>query len=145
LAERAREPLRRMVAPLEPPVTVRRDEHERIDLWRRQLPGDLIRGECGQASQPVLLPSRNDRADALVVRDRRTRRREREPSARAFGTTPDRPRSRRAAALAEGRLETPQRPEAGGADLRAGFPAREAALRQQQIEHAPTLRRQMCR
>src|SRR5712691_489308 len=136
LAERARESLRRMVSALEPAVTVGRDEDERVDVRTRQLLRDRVRRERGQPPQPVLLPAGDDRADTRVVRDRRARGREREPAPRAFRATANRPRGRRAAALAERRLQPRQSAEARGADLRTGPPAGEAALRQQQLEHA---------
>ena len=125
-----------MVSTLEPAVAVRRDKCERIHLGPRQLSGDLVRRERGEAAQAMLLPARDDRANAGVVGHGRACGCERQPAAGALRAAPNRPGRRRSAALAERRLQAGQRAETRGADLRAGPSAREAALRQQQVEHA---------
>jgi glycosyltransferase involved in cell wall biosynthesis len=66
---------------------------------------------------------------------------EREPPARALRAAADGPCGGRAAALAARRFQPRQRAEARVADLRTAPPAGETALRQQQLEHPPTLLR----
>ena len=68
---------------------------------------------------------------------------EREPAAGTLTAAGDRPDRRSTAAFAERRHDRRQGVPAAFAELRAGLPAREAALRKEEIEQDPTLAGQL--
>src|SRR5581483_9477459 len=103
--ELAGEPLRRVVAALEPARTVGRDEGEDIDRGRRQLLRDESRRLRREPAQAALLPGVDEPPRRVVVDDRGPRAREGDPPPRAFAAAVDGPRDRGAAAAAERRLE----------------------------------------
>ena len=125
------------MAALEQTAAVGRDERERVGARPRKGSDDDVGRRRREAPQPVLLPAGDDRAHAVVVGDRRARRRESEPSAGALRTAAHRPRGRRATAFAERRPDARQRLEARDAHDRAAPSADEASHRQQQLEHEP--------
>src|SRR3954447_20731867 len=84
-------------------------------------------------------------AGCCVVPDRRAGAREAEPASRALATAFDRPRGRRAAARAQRRLDPLELVAAAGAELSPPAAAHDAALRQEQVEHPPTLGRDVSR
>jgi hypothetical protein len=138
-SELTRQPLSGVIPALEPAVRIARDEHETRGIGSRKRLADDGRRPAGEPAQTTLLPGGDDRAQAVVVGQCRPGAREREPSARTLGTTPDRPGGRRAAALAEGQLDAAERGGAAVANLGAGKKAEQTALRQEQIEHVTTL------
>jgi hypothetical protein len=123
-----------------PTFGIRRDEDERLALMLERLGGHGGRGRR-EPPDAAILPRVDEAADRLVVGDRRTSACEREAPAGALATAADGPGGRRAAALAAGAAEPRQGAEAGCAHLGTGKPARDAALRQQEVEqdrsHAP--------
>lgn len=140
-AELLRQGLGGVVAATQAPVTVGRNEGDHVRVWS---PNDLdhdLGGPAGKAPEPPLLPGRDDPTHRLVVCDSGARLGECEPPARAFAASHDRPCGRTAAPFAERRAESPQMPLAGLADLWPIPRAAEAALRQQKVEHNPTLGR----
>jgi len=104
---------------------------------------DDARRPCGEPAQASLLPGRDDAAHALVVLDGRAGLRERESATGAFATPSYRPSRRCAAARAPRSRDAPKTGRAVGADLLAGARAGQTALRQEQIEHISTLRREL--
>ena len=130
-----------MVAALEQPLAVRRDERQRVCFGRRDRLDDEVRGRRGDVPKAVLLPAADDGSYGLVVRDGRARGRERNSTTRAFRAAGDRPFRGAAATLAERRADPRQGLEAARAHERAAAPAREAATRQQEIEHTATVGR----
>src|SRR5207302_979901 len=128
-------------------VAVRRDDAERGNARPRDDLHHHLCGESREAAQAALLPGRDESAHRAVVRDRRPRGCESEPPPGALAAPANRPGGRRAAALAEGRTEPRQPVDAGRADDRPTAPAAETALREQEVEHTPTLaagRRAVC-
>ena len=145
LPELSREALRRMVAALEQASAIRGNVRQRFDGRPRDRSGDEVGRRCSDATEAVLLPTGDDGAHALVIGDGGAGRLERDAAAGAFGAAADRPRGRASAALAERRLDPRQRLEAGFAHRGAAARTRETALRQQQVEHAATVRRRRSR
>src|SRR5581483_10696511 len=121
------------------------DEREERGIGAQDSLRDERRRVFGEPAQAVLLPVADEPTDVVVVCDGRARRGEREAAAGALAAAPHRPRGRRAAALAERRLDPAQAVTAARAELRAAAAADEAALRQEQVEHAPRLGRACCR
>ena len=130
---------------LEAPPALGRDERECIDLGRREALGHQLCGLGGEAPQTALLPGVDEPAGCRVVPDRRPGAREAEPAARALAAAFDRPRGRRAAARAERRLDPLELVAAAGAELFPAAAAYDAALRQDEVEHPPTLGRDVSR
>src|SRR5947199_3870355 len=130
MPELASQRLRRMVAALQHAVAIGRDERDAVDDGRWKAVDDDVGCPGGEPSQPTLLPRRDNAPHGLVVRDRRTRERERETPPRALGAALYRPCRRRAAAFAERRLDRTNARPAAVADLAAGEGAAETALRQ---------------
>jgi chorismate-pyruvate lyase len=72
-AKLARQPLGRMVTASRGTVTVARHERQHSDLrWEDDL-GDEPGRDRRETSQPAFLPARHERANELVVGERRTR------------------------------------------------------------------------
>lgn len=85
--------MRRDAPPLPGTLRVARHVHEHVDLRRREQPGDERRGLDSQLPTTSLLPRTDEDARLLVVDDRRTGAREREPATRALGAASNRPRA----------------------------------------------------
>jgi len=134
LGHGAGQPLGGMVAALALPATVCRDERHRVSLRVRHALDDERGGVVGDPAQPALLPAGDEPAHVLVVRDRRARLRKGETPSGAFAAAPDGPRRRRAAALAQRRLESRQAGTAAPAQSDAGRSTDEAPPRQQEVE-----------
>lgn len=135
LRELARQRLGRVMAALQPPVGIGGDERQAVGVAPRQGVRDDRGRPPGESAQAALLPRADDPPNGRVVFDGTTRAGEGQAPPGALDAAEKRPRSRRAAAGAQGRNEPPQRRCARGAHLRAGTAADEAALRQEQIEH----------
>src|SRR5207302_1597309 len=101
---------------------------------------ETLRDDCrrvvGDPAQAALLPAGHEPAHLLVVGDRRSSLREAETPSRAFAAALDGPRRRRAAALAQRRLEPREAVAAAVAQCAAGSAADETAPRQQQVQQA---------
>jgi hypothetical protein len=141
----SREALGSMVATLQPAVQPTRHVRDGRDVGPRDRVDHDLRRPTRKPAQAALLPCGHDLPDRLVVLDRGTRTREREPPAAAFRAPPHRPGGGRTAALADRRSDAPQRRPAAAAHVLAGEGADQAPLRQQQVEHTPTLERDSCR
>ena len=128
-----------MVAALEEAVAVRGHEGEQTGLGTRHGVDDERCGLGGEPAQPALLPAPDHPPHGVVVFDGGTRGRERETTARALAAARDGPDGRRPAAGAERRDDRRQPVATGIAQLRPGTPAGEAALREEEVEQAPTL------
>src|SRR5207245_11033470 len=74
----------RVVAALEAPVALGRDEGERIGVGPRDRLGDDLPGEPREAAQAALLPGRYERLDGVVIGERRARRGVGKPPTRAL-------------------------------------------------------------
>ena len=135
----ARQPLSSVMPALEPAVRIARDEDDTRRAGSWQILPNNCRRPAGEPAQTALLPGGHDRAQPVVVRQCRPRVRECEPPAGTLGTTLNRPGGRRAATLAEWRLDAAKRGCAAVAYLRSGEKAEETALRQEQIEHITTV------
>ena len=129
----------RVVPALQQTVAVRRHEGEQLDFGPRHGVDDERRSVGGEAAQAALLPAADDATNRVVVLDGGTRGREREPPSRALAAARDVPHRRRAAARAERRHDGRQSVPTAAAELRPWSPAREAALREEEVEQAPTL------
>lgn len=141
-AELPRERLRRVVAAAAATLGIRRDEDERLAVVLERLGGH---DRCGRGEVPKapILPRVDEAANGLVVDHRRAGTRESQAPTCALEAAPDRPGGRRTAPLAAGAAKPRQRAEAGAAYLHARKPARDAALRQEEVEqdrgHGPTV------
>jgi hypothetical protein len=133
--ELARQGVRGVVAALERPVAVARDEGQRRDVGPLDDLEDELGGRHGKPAKAPFLPGGDEAAHRDVVLDRRPGGREGEPPAGALAASADRPRSRRAAAVAERRLDSRKARPAAATELAAGEGADRASLRQQQVEH----------
>ena len=112
---------------------VGRDERERSRSWRDERVGDRVRGNRSERPEPALLPGADEPANTVVVRNRGTRRGEREPAAGTLATPRDGPRCRSAAAVAERRAEPREGVAASPAQLLPGGVADDAAHGQDQV------------
>jgi hypothetical protein len=121
------------VAALEAAPTIGRDEGERRRRGRRKHSGDGVRGHSGQRAEPAFLPRADDSANALVVRDRGTRRGERETAAGTLAAPRDGPRGRSTAAVTERRANSREGVATGPAQLLPCGVADDAAHGQDQI------------
>ena len=119
----------------ETPVRISRHEDDALAARSRQSLGDELGRPGGKTSQSSFLPGCDDERDRILVLDSRPSAPKGEPASGAFGATAYRPHSWSAAALADGRRDSPQPGGAFLADLFAGTGTDEAALRQQQVEH----------
>ena len=142
-AELARESLRRVVAAVSTALRIGRDEDQRLAAVVERVGGQGSR-DGRQAAEASLLPASDESAHGLVVGDSRPRPGEGQPPAGALAAASDGPGRGGAAALAARAAKSGQRAEAALADLRTRKPARNAALRQQEVEqarsHEPTVR-----
>jgi hypothetical protein len=114
-----------------------------VDLRAGHRVGDELRGQRGDPAQAALLPAADEPPDGVVVLDGRPRGRERQPPARALAAPRDRPDGRSSAALADRRDDDRKPVAAPVAQLRPGLAAGEASLREEQIEQASTLAREL--
>ena len=137
--ERLRQPLGWMVAALAGADPVGRNEGDETGIGRRQAVGEDRGGVSGEPPQAVLLPTRDEPPHRHVVGDGRARPGECKPSARALPAARNGTNGRRPAEIAPRWPEERQIVPAGPAQLRSAAAADEAPLRQQQVEHAPTL------
>jgi hypothetical protein len=135
----ARQPLGRVVSPLQPAVRIARDEDDTRGVRSRHRLTDDRRGPAGEPAQAALLPGDDDRTQPVVVRQHGPSMHKGESPPGALSTAEYGPGRRCAAARAERRLDAAQCRGATVADLRSRERADEAALRQEQIEHATTL------
>src|SRR5262249_42057700 len=87
-----------------------------------------------QPAKAALLPSRDDLPRRAAVDHARPRPCERDPPSFALPAARDRPRRRRAAALAQGPCQPLETLDAVVAELGASRPARDAPLRKQEVE-----------
>jgi hypothetical protein len=124
------------------PRAIGGDERERVHLGRRHALGDELCGFCGEPAQPAFLPGVYEPPCSFVISDGPAGGRKAEPASCAFAAALDRPRGRRAAARAQRRLDPLQLLAAAGAELFAAAAADDTTLRQKQVEHGSTLRRQ---
>jgi len=122
-----------MAAP-EAPVAVRRDERDRSTGRRRDGVDDQFGGERPDVAQATLLPCGDEQPDADLVSDRRARRGEGDPPARALAAALDGPGGGRTAAGAERRGEPRQSAGTGCAEGGARDGADDAAPREEQIQ-----------
>src|SRR5438094_6808663 len=129
------------MASLQLAIRVGRDEGDDVRFWRRNDLDHNRDGPRSETPQGALFPRGDECPNGVVVEDGGAGACEREPPARAFPAAAHRPRGRRAAAFAEGRLDPRQAGKAGGAELRTPQTADHAALRQEQVEHPRKLRR----
>src|SRR5437016_6003746 len=123
------------MASLQLAIRVGRDEGDDVRFWRRNDLDHNRDGPRSETPQGALFPRGDECPNGVVVEDGGAGACEREPPARAFPAAAHRPRGRRAAAFAEGRLDPRQAGKAGGAELRTPQTADHAALRQEQVEH----------
>jgi len=119
----------------QPTLAVAGYERDRISLASWHGPHDELCRRTSQITSPVLLPRTDERLRTRVVENRSARRREAETTAHTLGATPHRPRTRRAAPLAQRRPKTDERQAAFGADLITRPRAHRAAAREEHIEH----------
>jgi len=95
----------RMMPAVETAIEVRGDEGDHVHGRRRNDLDHDLDGGPGEPSQRALLPTGDEGAYGVVVRNGRPDTRECEPPPGALAATPHRPSRRRAAALAERRLD----------------------------------------
>ncbi len=137
-----RQPLGGVVPALQLAVRIAGDEDDTRGVRSRHRLADDCRGPAGEPAQAALLPRPHDRAQPVVVRQRRPSTSEGEPPAGTLRTAVYGPGRRRAATHAERRLDAAQRRSAAVAYLRSGEGANKAALRQEKVEkvgHITTL------
>src|SRR5689334_22188124 len=111
-----------MPAP-EPAIAIARYEGHDVDVRPGDSADDELRGDMSEVSSSSLLPRCDEGTCAVVVDDRRSGRREREPPACALGTAPNGPRSWRTAAVAQRRRATDEPLHAHAANRCADTPA----------------------
>ena len=132
-----------MVATPKRPVAVWRHPRERV--WIRVLEIlDQVGRKRRELAKPLLLPRGHERPNPIVIGNGRPGRGEREAAARTFDASTDGPRGRRAASHAPGRAEPGQRAKTRAAERRATRSTRDAPPRENEVEHARTLRPQTC-
>jgi hypothetical protein len=125
----------------QPAVEIRWDERETASTRRLDRLDDHAGSPRGEPPEPALLPGGDDPPHGRVVFNGGSRVCDCQTPAGALRTTPDRPGRWRTAAVAPRRSKAAQRRRAGDAHLVAGRRTHKTTLRQQKIEHATTLRR----
>ena len=134
--ELTRQCFRRMVPAPQQAVVVGRHECDAVDGSRcENVPHQVGRPRC-EPPQSAFLPGRDDASHRLVVGDRGSGPSEGESAPGALGATLDGPGGRSAATRADGCADPPEARPAPVANLAAGEGAAEAALGQEQVEHA---------
>jgi hypothetical protein len=123
-----------VVAPLERPVGVRRDVGDGVRTRPRHHLGYDRARVIGEAPEPALLPRRDERLRAGVVRDRGASGGEREPPRRALAAPRNGPCRRRPAPRAAGTAQPPETGEARLADRAGRSTAGDTAKGKQKIE-----------
>src|SRR5687768_1483285 len=126
-----------MVAALEAALAVRRDERECVGARRSDDVGDELGREARDLAEPAFLPGGDELRHGPVVGDRRSRRGEGEPAARALAAARDRPGDRSAAARATRPGEQAQLYAAAGAQGVRRKAAGRAAGREDEVEERP--------
>jgi len=127
------------MASLQPAIRIGRNEgHNLRSRWRDDLDQDG-NSRPGEPPQGAFLPAGDERADGVVVIDRRAGGREGEPPAGALATAAYRPRRRRPTAVAERRNDSRQPLNACLAELNAAGVADDTPLREEQLEHSTNL------
>jgi len=129
----------RVMAALQSAVVIGGNGNDAVHIRPGQRLDDDVGGPRGDSPESSLLPCRHDASRGDVVFDCGARLRERKPAPAALPATPHRPRGRCAAPFAKRRPDPPQLRPAAVADLRPRLRAGETALREKQVEHAPTL------
>jgi len=131
-----------VVAAAEAAIRIGRDERERVGQRTRDSVGEQSGGDRGQPAQRPLLPGGDEETTLALVANRRPRRCERDPSAGALATTSDRPRGRRAAALAQRRADPWHHLQTRTADVGPGERAAGTPAGKNEVEqHAVNARR----